>query len=106
MQRLVSLQHADGSWDLTPELAGVIGLALADVEKILERIAPASAAARQAWATALAVAWLEGNADDRAGEWRLLAIKARRWLERTSARTADGRSWLTAARAELALHFS
>ena len=106
MQRLVSLQHADGSWDLTPEFAGAIGLPLADLEKILARLATAPPAARQAWATALAVAWLEGNANDSAGEWRLLAIKARRWLERAPAPTADGRSWLDAARAELALHSS
>jgi hypothetical protein len=102
MLRLIALQHADGSWDLNRELALAVGGRLADLEKALEDIAPATAATRQAWATALAVSWLERNGAHAAGDWRLLALKARHWLDGVSAAPAGGRSWLDAARDELA----
>jgi len=102
IQRLIALQHADGSWDLTGELAEAVGGRLADLEKALKIIAPAAAATRQAWATALALSWLERNAVHAAGDWRLLALKARRWLDGLSIAPSGGRSWLDAARDELA----
>ena len=102
IQRLIALQHADGSWDLAGELAEAVGGRLADLEKALKNIAPATAATRQAWATALALSWLERNAVHAAGDWRLLALKARRWLDGLSIAPSGGRSWLDAARDELA----
>jgi hypothetical protein len=100
VQRLIALQHADGSWDLTRELAQAVGSRLADLEKALRAVAPVTAGTRQAWATALAVSWLECHAADAAQEWQLLALKARRWLDGVSTAPAGG-SWLDAARAEL-----
>ena len=97
MQRLISLQHADGCWDLTPELAAALGVRLADLEKMLDRMASRTDASRQLWATALAVAWLEKKAGDAANEWRLLAFKARQWLN-DSAGPAGLDFWLDAAR--------
>ena len=97
MQRLISLQHADGCWDLTPELAAALGARLVDLEKMLDRMASRTDASRQVWATALAVAWLEKKAGDAANEWRLLAFKARQWLN-DSAGPAGLDFWLDAAR--------
>jgi hypothetical protein len=102
LQRLIALQHADGSWGLTPAFAAAIGRTLADLDKALSGVAASTTAIRQAWATALAVAWLERNAADAAAEWRLLADKARRWLDGLGTVPPGGRSWLDAARAELA----
>jgi Vault protein inter-alpha-trypsin domain/von Willebrand factor type A domain len=102
VQRLIALQRADGAWKLTGALAAAIGRTLADLEKALEGLASATTTTRQVWATALALAWLERNADDAAAEWRLLALKARRWLDGLDAVPSGGRSWLDAARAELA----
>ncbi|HEU4893671.1 MAG TPA: hypothetical protein VFT47_19085 [Vicinamibacterales bacterium] len=102
LQRLIALQHADGSWGLTPAFAAAIGRTLADLDKALSAVAASTSAIRQAWATALAVAWLERNAADAAAEWRLLADKARRWLDGLGTVPPGGRSWLDAARAELA----
>jgi hypothetical protein len=102
MQRLIALQHAGGAWDLSGELAAVIGCRLSDLEKALKKIASATPVTRQAWATALAVAWLERNAGDVGDEWRLLALKARDWLDAVAAVPDGGRSWLDAARQELA----
>ena len=46
------------------------------------------------WATALALAWLERNAGDTRDEWRMLAEKARRWLNHAAVRPPDGADWL------------
>ena len=102
VQRLIALQRADGAWELTRALAAAMGHTLADLEKALDGLASATTTTRRVWATALAVAWLERNADDAAAEWRLLALKARRWLDGLEPVSPGGRSWLDAARAELA----
>lgn len=102
IQRLIALQHADGSWDLTGELAQAVGGRLADLEKALINIAPATAATRQAWATALALSWLERNGVHVAGDWRLLALKARRWLDGVPIAPSGGRPWLDAAKDQVA----
>ena len=75
---LVALQRFDGSWDLTEKLAGFLGRKLGE---LLARIDAQNHQARKALATALALAWLEREAADRADEWSLLAEKARRWLD-------------------------
>ena len=91
--RLIALQHADGSWDLTRELARAIGHDLAEVESALAGATGHWEEARRAWATALALAWLELHAPEAEGEWRLLAAKGRQWLDRVSAQPAGGGSW-------------
>ena len=96
MIRLVSLQRADGSWELTPELARAIGHDLAELEAALADATGNADEARTAWATALALAWLEEHARDAEGEWRLLAEKARAWLTGVTARPAPGVSWANA----------
>jgi hypothetical protein len=80
MQALVVLQRADGSWALTRELAQVIGQDLDDLRAAVPGGPGGDAATVRAWATALALAWLEVHAADRQDEWELLAGKARRWL--------------------------
>jgi hypothetical protein len=96
MIRVVSLQRADGSWELTPELARAIGHDLAELEAALADATGNADEARTAWATALALAWLEEHARDAEGEWRLLAEKARMWLSGVTARPAPGVSWAEA----------
>ncbi|KAH1182080.1 hypothetical protein KIL84_009834 [Mauremys mutica] len=61
--RLVSLQNADGSWDLDPRLAAALG----DVPPGV-------------WATVLAVVWLHGRAAGQRDEWELLEAKAVGWV--------------------------
>jgi hypothetical protein len=56
----------------------------------------------RAWATALAVAWLEQHAADAEGEWKFLRRKARRWLDAVPAAPSVGLSWPEAARQFLA----
>ncbi len=80
MHALIGLQRADGSWDLTEELAVAIGQELAILERT--RCAFAGAVAdRCRWATALAIVWLQDHAAADEAEWRFLVRKALRWLE-------------------------
>ncbi|HXB55145.1 MAG TPA: VIT domain-containing protein [Vicinamibacteria bacterium] len=95
LDRLVTLQRADGAWDLTDELAKVLGVPLHELEKKLR--GQRDPDHRRALGTALALLWLESNADDAETEWALLAKKARKWLERCPVHPANGNSWLEAA---------
>jgi hypothetical protein len=80
LDRLVALQSADGSWDLTPELAEIVGRSLDELEAELRGARSGRVVARRVMATALALEWLEANAGPERAEWELLAEKARRWL--------------------------
>jgi Ca-activated chloride channel family protein len=99
MVALISLQHANGSWDLDPDLARLIGRDLDVIERSTPGATGAPEEIRQAWATALALVWLDQQARRFAAEWTLAADKGRRWLERIQARPAVGGSWPDAARA-------
>jgi hypothetical protein len=89
LDRLVALQSADGSWDLTTELAAIIGRESDDLEAELRGAPGGRALARRVMATALALEWLEAHAGSERAEWEMLAEKARRWLASCRARTPD-----------------
>ncbi|MGB6853807.1 MAG: hypothetical protein WBG49_14605, partial [Thermoanaerobaculia bacterium] len=97
LDRLVALQHADGSWSLTPDLAEILGLPLEEIEAQLQAAGGEGEEATRAWATALAIAWLESEAADSEVEWILLAAKAKRWLERCQTSPAKDQDWIEAA---------
>jgi Vault protein inter-alpha-trypsin domain/von Willebrand factor type A domain len=94
---LITLQRADGTWDLTAELADILERPLRELERALPLTSGDPNHAERAWATALALAWLEAR-PELANEWELLADKARDWLVRCPAQPGDGTSWLEAAR--------
>jgi Ca-activated chloride channel family protein len=93
---LVSLQSADGSWELTEELAAILGCELPELERALRAGDPLLA--RRAWATALAVVWLQVHAGAWEDEWRGLVHKARRWLDGADATAPGGLRWIGEAR--------
>ena len=100
MHRLIVLQAADGSWGLTKELASIIGRELIELNAAVHGATGATGAPDEvlrAWATALALAWLEHTVADSEDEWRLLAKKARRWLDATKAVPPRGGGWVEAA---------
>jgi hypothetical protein len=98
LDRLVALQRADGSWQLTSELSRALGWS--DVEGLRKTLGRALAGDREerAASTALALVWLERECAGTRDEWRLLAAKAREWLDRMPER-AD--TWLALAEAAL-----
>jgi hypothetical protein len=101
LDRLVALQKADGSWDLDEELATVLGIPLATIEKALSGMPGDPALFRRAAATAFALFWLERSAADEEDEWSLLARKARAWLDASGVRAPGGGRWKAFAAATL-----
>jgi Ca-activated chloride channel family protein len=113
LDRVVDLQRADGSWDLTDELAAVLGFEdAATLRKALERALVeqsglGSAGTAALWrdgaermaATALALEWLERECAALRGEWAMLAEKAREWLE---GRPGGSAPWLAVGEKVLA----
>ena len=98
MHALIALQRADGSWDLTPELAAIIGHELRDLEAAMQQASGSRLEIRRAWATALALVWLADHASDAETEWRLLAAKGRKFLDAATVLPAHVGTWLDAAR--------
>jgi hypothetical protein len=97
MDKLILLQDADGSWDLTEELAAVLTLDLADLRSRVKGAQGPKKEILRSWATALAVAWLRANAASRRDQWQLLVAKAERWLKDASATAPDAGTWTTQA---------
>jgi hypothetical protein len=89
IDRLVPLQCADGSWTPSRRHSEVTGLAPDAADRLWPITdGPAAGVSKnvlgRALATAAALLWLEREAGDHADEWRLLAEKAREWLDRTA----------------------
>jgi Ca-activated chloride channel homolog len=101
MQQLIVLQAADGSWELTRELAAIFGREPDELASAITGATGSYDDVLRAWATALAIEWLQLNADDVRDEWRMLAAKARPWIDNTHAVPPGGGTWVDAARAFL-----
>jgi Ca-activated chloride channel homolog len=91
---IVALQHANGAWELTQALADAIGHDLDQLQLAVRGAIGSPRDIQTAWATALAIAWLQEHALAFEDEWKLLAAKARQWLARSPARTPDGTPWV------------
>ena len=102
MHALIVLQAADGSWELTKKLAALIGRDLSDLRSAIEDARGSRDDVQRAWATALALAWLEQHAANAEDEWRMLATKGRKWIDATPAIPPGGGTWMNAARGFLA----
>ncbi|KAM7337774.1 hypothetical protein ACRRTK_003893 [Alexandromys fortis] len=74
--QLISLQKANGSWELDENLTKILGTSLEDIQAAN----PAKDGDPSVWATVLAVLWLHGNGKDLKCEWELLERKAVAWL--------------------------
>ena len=113
---MAGLQGADGSWDLTEELAKALGIGRGELEREFDavmrrlRTRPESVDAARGWthardlpeglcrrafATALAVRWLHAACADTREEWDGLAQKAHEWLQKAP---LGAEFWLEAAR--------
>ena len=98
---LVVLQRADGSWDLDATFAKAVAVKMRDLERALKGSVGDPDVARQALATAVALAWLEKHAAAAHSEWDMLARKALAWLAASGtepSRGAGWNAWLDAAR--------
>ena len=98
MDELVTLQQADGSWELTAELAAILKRDPREIEAALAGAVGSPLSVRRAWATALALAWLQLRAADQHDEWKLLGAKAQKWIGDVNAVPPGGWTWIDAAR--------
>lgn len=78
--QIVSLQRASGSWQLTNELATSCGLAL---DKLRQSCPSELTSSNKddLWATALALACLQGKFSGQKDEWEMIAAKGTKWLQ-------------------------
>ncbi|XP_077334256.1 von Willebrand factor A domain-containing protein 5A-like isoform X1 [Lithobates pipiens] len=74
--RLISLQNADGSWNLTPQISAVLGISETDIKTGN----PDQNVEVSVWVTVLAVIWLHTTCVDQREEWELLEGKAVSWV--------------------------
>ncbi|KAM5191383.1 von Willebrand factor A domain-containing protein 5A-like [Mantella aurantiaca] len=74
--KLISLQNADGSWNLTPESSAVLGISKTDIQAR----SPDQNVDVSVWVTVLAVIWLHTTCMDQRDEWELLERKAISWV--------------------------
>jgi hypothetical protein len=89
LDRVAGLQKADGSWELSADLAAALGVALPVLLGRARDLGLDTPEGRRAWATLLALAWLEAHAVAERDEWALLADKARDWLRAGGGGPAD-----------------
>ncbi|XP_043851416.1 von Willebrand factor A domain-containing protein 5A-like isoform X1 [Dromiciops gliroides] len=78
--QLVSLQKADGSWELDEALASLLGVS---VQTALAAL-PDQSKDIPYWATILAVLWMHKSSWDQREEWELLERKAVAWIQSQS----------------------
>jgi Ca-activated chloride channel family protein len=99
---LVTLQRADGAWNASRDVADAIDVSydvfLARYHEALSSLGLThSSETADAWATAIACAWLEIRAARLEQEWRMVASKGRRALD-TLLSGANADAFLDAAR--------
>ena len=101
MHKVLLLQRANGTWDLSNALAHHIGIHIRRLEDAIPpSVAPADVA-RVAWATALAIAWCRRYAPHLEPEWGPPVRKAQASLRRLI--KADADAWIDAALALFAV---
>ena len=67
---------------MSDELADLFGWPITDLLGQLTNLGEDRPGARDAWATALALAWLDRHGNHMRNEWELIARKGREWLNR------------------------
>src|SRR5206468_937817 len=97
LSSLVALQRADGFWELSKELGLILGRKLRELEASVPEAAGDAKETHRAWATALALAWLDSGFSKWNQECALLKRKATRWLQDCAAQPKTGEPWIDAA---------
>jgi len=76
---VVALQDVAGFWSASPVLEGLLGLGA--FPPVPEDLAGRDTAA-EVWATALVMSWLEVSRSESKEEWKMIAKKGRKWLQK------------------------
>jgi hypothetical protein len=91
------LQRADGFWELSKELGQILGRKLKELEASVPEAVGDAKEVRRAWATALALSWLDSEFSEWDQECVLLKRKATRWLQDCPTQPKTGEPWIAAA---------
>ncbi|KAL6046730.1 von Willebrand factor A domain containing 5B1, variant 2 [Balamuthia mandrillaris] len=113
LSRLVTLQRANGSYALTQDLVSILrsassSLTLQKLQTSIPSAPPSSPPQTEeeellrAWATALALAFLEVKLGALHMDWSMMAQKSKRWLAKVPG--VDSKAWLSAATKLLSSH--
>jgi hypothetical protein len=80
LPQVINLQMASGAWELTPQLAGLLGSSI----DVLKSACPVSCegGVQSVWATALVLVFLVKKMSESQDEWELVAMKAESWLKK------------------------
>lgn len=88
--RIISLQKASGSWELSSEFAEACDSMKEDLEgKCPGAFSEEAENATELWATALALVLLVGKFARQKDEWEMVKLKGKKWLEHNNPSTAD-----------------
>jgi Ca-activated chloride channel family protein len=101
MHRVLLLQRANGTWDLSNALAHHVGIHLRRLEEAIPASVSPADVARSAWATALAIAWCRRYAPGLEPEWGAPVRKGQASLHKLI--KADADAWIDAALALFAV---
>ena len=82
LPQIINLQMASGAWQLTTQLAGLLG---SDIDVLKSACpVPCEGDIQSLWATALVLVFLRKKMSDSQDEWELVAMKAENWLKKQS----------------------
>ncbi|XP_075071518.1 von Willebrand factor A domain-containing protein 5A-like [Mixophyes fleayi] len=84
--KLISLQNADGSWNMTQKLYTILGVS----GKNLKDKNPDQNMDPAVWATLLAVIWLHASCQEERDEWELLEGKGISWIKSRAGSSLSG----------------
>jgi Ca-activated chloride channel family protein len=101
MHKVLLLQRANGTWDLSNALAHHVGIHILRLEDAIPPSVVPADVARVAWATALAIAWCRRYAPHLEAEWGPPVRKGLASLQRLL--KADADAWIDAALALFAV---
>ena len=80
LPQVINLQMASGAWQLTAQLAGILGSTIDELKSACP--VPCEGDIQSLWATALVLVFLRKKMSDFQDEWELVAMKAENWQKK------------------------
>ena len=80
LSMIINLQLADGSWELSKDLADVVGQPITTIKEACP--VPCKGAMYAIWATIIVLSYLQLQQSTFKDEWELVALKAETWIKK------------------------
>ena len=101
--QLIALQKASGAWEMTDQLARILGRTKTELERACPDTSPAAKDDEKVWATFLALVLLAGKFESKKYEWEMVGKKGKKWLKVRVPAEEKFKSLVSAAMRELDL---